>query len=79
MQRLSALTGDWPRPRRPSPQEKDVLAAAKAAKQKRLTELTDAKLMLDWKVPKAAQAASRRRPSSTETAWSKQKCGPFVA
>jgi len=56
-----------------------VLAAAKAAKQKRLTELTDAKLMLDWKVPKAAQAASRRRPSSTETAWSKQKCGPFVA
>ena len=43
--------------------KKEALAAAKAAKQKRLTELTDAKLMLDGKMPKAAQAASRRRPS----------------
>ena len=43
--------------------KKEALDAAKAAKQKRLTELTDAKLMLDGKMPKAGQAASRRRPS----------------
>ena len=36
--------------------KKEALAAAKAAKQKRLTELTDAKLMLDGKMPKAGQA-----------------------